>query len=114
VLEKDPDLSINTVEPKKELVVTAPVAPQMRSPVWSYLAIGTGTAGGIAGTLFAWSALSKSDQEREARFSGADPARIESLRSSAKTRAGLAYAGFGLSIAGFGVALALDLLDGGG
>jgi hypothetical protein len=107
-LEIDPVLSARPA-PKVELA--PPVEPERATPIFTYAALGTGVAAGIAGAVFTMISLDAIDDERQARFEGANAGEISSLRSSARTHAALAYGGFGLALAGFATAVVFDILE---
>lgn len=111
-LEVDPVLLARPENkpPPDAKLIAPPIAAERSTSAATYVALGTGVAGGVAGVLCTMSAIDTVDEEREARFAGAPESEIEALRSSAKTRAALAYAGFGVSIAAFAAAAAIDAL----
>jgi hypothetical protein len=92
-------------------MITEPVLAEVKThetPLSAYLALGGGVAGGIAGALFSMDAMSKVDDERTARYSGAPIEEVEELRSSAKTSSALAVTGFAVAVVGFAASIVLD------
>lgn len=110
-LEADPVLldKVKAAEPQPQLIAITP-PPEAKRSTATWIALGAGIAGGAAGVVFSMTAIDGVDDERRARFAGAPDSELEAIRGSARTRAALAYAGFGVSIAGFAAAAAIDAL----
>lgn len=108
-LESAPVLEDRSVEEAVVAVEAPPAVRAHETPVASYVALGVGAAGGVAGAIFTWQSMAKVDDERTARYEGADKEEVESLRSSAKTNAALAVTGFAIAVAGFAASILFEL-----
>jgi hypothetical protein len=87
----------------------APVRDPLRLP--AYVALGTGGAGLVVGTLFGVLALSQASDVKSTCTNGVCPRAEESASNAAKTKGWVSTVGFGVGIVGVSVGAALLVLD---
>jgi len=114
---RDRQLSV-TLAPRVEepdLSARAPAPPRrggaLRAGAWA--ASGLGAVGVGMGAVFTILALDSVDEEEELRErEGIDPGEVRDARDEARSRATLAYVGYGIGVAGIGASILLHVLAG--